>query len=206
MPIHQPVARETVETAGAPHASYALAVLCAAIPGVAGRGGAQFSSVSSVQFSSVQFIAVQVRSGQFSSDIACTHACIHWLPTAVHCRMSHGRTPARTARRSRRLLQPLRPRWRALSQGSLTSSPTRSSSRCCSLTNENKCSTAIMLPHSACKRPRQHESTAAKSCSSSIRRDEIRREAAAGDCSSSRHPAASKHCTMSRVCAHHARR
>jgi len=84
MYTQQPVARETAETVWAPHASYALAVLCAASPGVAGRGGAQFSSVSSVQFSSVQFIAVQVRSGQFSSDIACTHACIHWLPTAVH--------------------------------------------------------------------------------------------------------------------------
>ena len=156
------------------------------------RDAAGLSSVqfSSVQFSSVQFIAVQVRSGQFSSDIACTHARMHWLATAVRCRMSHGRTPARIARRSRRLSQPLRPRWRALSTGSLTFQTTSRSSCCCSLTNENKCSTAILLPHSIRKRPRQPESTAAKSCSSSIRRDEIRREAAAGDCSSSRHPAA----------------
>jgi len=205
-PIHRSVARETVETVWAPHASYALAVLRAASPGVAGRGGAQFSSVSSVQFSSVHFIAVQVRSGQFSSDIACTHARMHWLPTAVHCRMSHGRTPARTARRSRRLLQPLRPCWRALSPGSLTLPTTRSCSRSCSLTNENKCSTAILLPNSARKRPRQHESTAAKSWSSSIRRDETRREAAAGI--QQQQPASSSTNAMHHVeaCAHQARR
>ena len=152
----------------------------------------QFSSVqfSSVQFSSVQFIAVQVRSGQFSSDIACTHARMHWLATAVRCRMSHGRTPARIARRSRRLLQPLRTRWRALSPGSLTLSTTRSSFCCCSLTNENKSSIAILWPHSLCKRHLQPESSAAKSWSSSIHRDELRRQAAADDCSSRRHPAA----------------
>jgi len=173
--------------------------LCAmqAGPELGGMGGryvssAQFSSVqfSSVQFSSVQFIAVQVRSGQFSSDIACTHARMHWLATAVRCRMSHGRTPARIARRSRRLLQPLRTRWRALSPGSLTLSTTRSSFCCCSLTNENKSSIAILWPHSLCKRHLQPESPAAKSWSSSIHRDELRRQAAADDCSSRRHPAA----------------
>jgi len=200
------VARETVETAGAPHPSYALAALCAASPGVAGRGGAQFSSVSSVQFSSVQFIAVQARSGQFSSDIACTHACMHWLAAGSQHRMAHDHTPARIARRSRRPLQPLRPRWRALSPGSLTLPTTRSCSRSCSLTNENKCSTAILLPNSARKRPRQHESTAAKSWSSSIRRDETRREAAAGI--QQQQPASSSTNAMHHVeaGAHHARR
>ena len=65
---------------------------------------------------------------------------------------------------------------------------------------------AILLPHSICKLPLQPESTAAKRCSSSIGRVELRREAAAGDCSSSRHPAAPKQCAMSMACAHHARR
>ena len=145
---------------------------------VAGLSSVQFSSV---QFSSVQFIAVQVRSGQFSSDIACTHARMHWLATAVRCRMSHGRTPARIARRSRRLLQPLRTRWRALSPGSLTLSTTRSSFCCCSLTNENKSSIAILWPHSLCKRHLQPESPAAKSWSSSIHRDELRQYRALGE-------------------------
>jgi hypothetical protein len=63
-----------------------------------------------------------------------------------------------------------------------------------------------MLPHSARKRPRQHESTAAKSCSSSIRRDETRREAAAGI--QQQQPASSSTKAMCHVegCAHHARR
>ena len=161
-----------------------------AVCGESGRGGTWRGSVQFSQFSSVQFIAVQARSGQFSSDIACTHARMHWLATAVRCRMSHGRTPARIARRSRRLLQPLRTRWRALSPGSLTLSTTRSSFCCCSLTNENKSSIAILWPHSLCKRHLQPESPAAKSWSSSIHRDELRRQAAAGDCSSRRHPAA----------------
>ena len=131
---------------------------------------------------------------------------MHWLPTAVHCRMSHDRTPAPTARHSLRLLQPLRMRWRALSPGSLTLSTTRSSFCCCSLTIENKSSTAILLPHSIRKRHRQHESSAAKSCSSSIRRDEVRREAAAGI--QQQQPASSITKALHHVeaCAHHARR
>ena len=155
-----------------------------AVCGESGRGGTWRGSVQFSQFSSVQFIAVQ-----FSSY--CMHTCMHALARdSLHCRMTHGRTPASTARHSRRLLQPLRTCWKPLSPGSLTLSKTRSSACCCSCSIVTQGSRAILLPHSIRKRPRQPESTAANSCSSSIRRGEIRREAAAGDCSSSRHPAA----------------
>ena len=125
---------------------------------------------------------------------------------SLHCGMTHGRAPAPTARHSRRLLQPLRTCWKALSPGSLTLSKTRSSSCCCSLTIENKSSMAILLPHSCCKRHRQPEWTAAKRCSSSIRRVELRREAAAGI--QQQPPASSSTKAMPHVeaCAHHARR
>ena len=173
----------------------------------------QFSSVlfSSVQFSSVQFSSVQSTHAAVvplaSADaIACTHACMHWLATGSQYRMAHDRTPARIARHSRRLSQPLCPRWRALSSASLTLPTTRRSSCCCSLTNENKGSRAILLPHSRCKQHRQPEWTAAKRCSSSIRRVELRREAAAGI--QQQPPASSSTKAMPHVeaCAHHARR
>jgi len=178
-----------------------------------GRAACKFSSVqfSSVQFRSVQFSSVQSTQAAVvplacADAVACTHACMHRLAAGSQHRMAHDHTPARIARRSRRPLQPLRPRWRALSPGSLTLPTTRSCSRSCSLTNENKCSTAILLPNSARKRPRQHESTAAKSWSSSIRRDETRREAAAGI--QQQQPASSSTNAMHHVeaGAHHARR
>ena len=171
----------------------------------------KFSSVqfSSVQFSSVQFSSVQSTHAAVVplvcvNAIACTHACMHWLATGVHCRKTHDRTPARIARRSRRLSQPLRPRWRALSTGSLSFQTTRSSSRCCSLTNANTGSRAILLPHSRCNQHRQPEWRAAKRCSSSIRRVELRREAAAGI--QQQQPASSSTKPMHHVdaCAHHA--
>ena len=79
---HQPVARETVETAGAPHPSYALAVLRAASPGVAGRGGAQFSSVSLVLFSSVQLSSVQFSQG-FRAQINVVTSPCTWCELRV---------------------------------------------------------------------------------------------------------------------------
>ena len=102
------------------------------------------------------------------------------LRAQLALRTMRGRTPARTARHSRRLLQPLRTRWKALSKGSLTLSKTCSSSCCCLCSIVTRGSRAILLPHSRCKQHWQPEWTAAKRCSSSVGRDEIRREAAAG--------------------------
>ena len=179
-------------------------------------GGMGRRYVSSVQFSSVQFSSVQFSSVQSThaavvplacaDAIACTHACMHWLTAGSQYRMAHDRTPARIARHSRRLSQPLCPRWKALSSASLTLSTKRRSSCCCSLTIENKSSMAILLPHSCCKRHRQPEWTAAKRCSSGIRRVELRREAAAGI--QQQPPASSSTKAMCHVeaCAHHARR
>ena len=76
-------------------------------PELGGRKEAQVK-FSSVQFSSVQSTHAVVPLA-CADAIACTHACMHWLATGSHCRMSHGRTPAPIARHSRRLSQPLCP-------------------------------------------------------------------------------------------------
>ena len=182
-----------------------------------GREARKFSSVqfSSVQFSSVQFSSIQIRaptppSSRWSA-LTRSHARMHACtgsrqPCAVECRTAARQRAllAAAAARCSRFARDGKPfRW-PLSR--CQSSKTCSSSCCYPCSTVNKGSRAILLPHSGCKQHWQPEWTAAKRCSSSVGRDEIRREGAAGI--QQQQPASSSTKALCHVeaCAHHARR